>query len=87
MTNVPDVITRYYDAAAACDLETLIGCFTTDAHVRDDGHDYHGVGAIRTWRNGLASKFTYTTQIIGTEAIGDDSTWFPPTSRGTSPAE
>ena len=71
MINVPEVITRYYDAAAAGDLETLIGCFTTDAHVQDDGHDYHGVAEIRSWRNGLASKFTYTTQIIGSETVGD----------------
>lgn len=65
------MITRYYDAAAAGDLDTLIGCFTADAHVRDEGRDYHGVAEIRGWRTGVASRFTYTTQIIGAEAVGD----------------
>jgi ketosteroid isomerase-like protein len=71
MTTIPDVISRYYAAAAARDADTLIGCFTTDAHVLDEGHDYHGVAQIRTWRESLASQFTYTTEITGAEQTGD----------------
>lgn len=71
MINVPDVIARYYDAAAAGDLDTLLGCFTVDAHVRDEDHDFDGVAEIRGWRNGLASKFTYTTQIIAVDLVED----------------
>lgn len=71
MTTIPDVISRYYDAAAAGDLDTLIDCFTTDAHVRDEGQDFHGVAEIRRWRESLASRFTYTTEITGTVATGD----------------
>ncbi len=71
MTNTPDVITRYYDASAAGDLEALIGCFTIDAHVRDEGHDFQGVAEIRSWRANLASRFTYTTEITGAEKTGD----------------
>lgn len=72
MATVPDVISRYYDAAAADDLESLLACFTDDAHVRDESHDFRGVAEIRGWRNGLASRFTYTTQITGTEVVADD---------------
>ena len=72
MATIPDVISRYYAAAAAQDhLDTLIGCFTADAHVLDEGHDYHGVAEVRTWRESLASQFTYTTEIIGAEQLGD----------------
>jgi ketosteroid isomerase-like protein len=71
MTTVPDVISRYYAAAAASDLDTLIGSFTADAHVRDEGHDYYGVAEIRTWRESVASQFTYTTEITGVEQTGD----------------
>lgn len=69
MATTPDVITRYYEAAG--DLETLLDCFAPDAHVRDEGHDYHGITEIRGWREGLASRFTYTTEITGAEATGD----------------
>ena len=71
MTTVPDVISRYYDAAAAGDLDALINCFTTDAHVRDEGRDYHGVDEIRGWREGVASRYTYTTEITGVVPTGD----------------
>jgi hypothetical protein len=71
MTTVPDVISRYYAAAAANDLDTLIGCFTADAHVLDEGRDYHGVSEIRTWRESVASQFSYTTEITGTKQTGD----------------
>lgn len=71
MATIPDVISRYYAAAASRDLDTLIGCFTTDAHVLDEGHDYHGVAEIRAWRESLASQFTYTTEINGAEQTGD----------------
>ena len=70
MATIPDVITRYYDASAAGDVDALIGCFTTDAVVRDEGHDYHGVAEIRSWRASLASRFTYTTEITGAEKTG-----------------
>ena len=71
MTTIPGVISRYYDAAAVGDLDTLIDCFTADAHVRDEGHDFHGVAEIRRWRESLASRFTYTTEITGAVATGD----------------
>ena len=71
MTTIPHVITRYYVAGAAGDLDTLIGCFAADAHVLDEGHDYHGVAEIRSWREGLASQFTYTTEITKADQTGE----------------
>ena len=71
MTTIPDVIARYYGASEAGDLDALIECFTSDAHVRDEGQDYRGVEEIRSWREGVASRFTYTLKITRTESIGD----------------
>ena len=71
VTTTPDVITRYYAASEAGDIDALIGCFTPHAHVLDEGHDYHGVVEIRSWRESLASRFTYTTEITGAEQSGD----------------
>lgn len=73
MTDLPDVITRYYDAAAAGDLDTLLACFAADAHVRDEGKDYVGSAAIRTWREGVANRFTYTTEITGSNRVDVDT--------------
>ena len=71
MTTTPGAITRYYAAAAAGDLDAVLACFTADAHVRDEGEDYHGIAEIRRWREGVASRFTYTTEITGTQQEGE----------------
>ena len=71
MDTIPDVITRYYAAAAAGDIDALVSCFATDAHVHDDGRDYRGVAEIRAWRESLASQFTYTTEITGVDQSSD----------------
>ena len=71
MTSLPDVISRYYTCAAAGDVDALLSCFTADARVRDEGRDYHGLDAIRGWRESVATRFTYTTEITGVEQMGD----------------
>lgn len=71
MTLLPDVISRYYDSATSGDIDTLVGCFTADAHVRDEERDYVGSAAIRTWREGVATRFTYTTEITGVDPLDE----------------
>jgi ketosteroid isomerase-like protein len=71
MSATPDVISRYYAAATDGDLDTVIGCFTVDAHVLDEGSDHNGVDEIRRWREDVATKYTYTTLITGVETSGD----------------
>ena len=72
MTTTPDVIARYYAAAANGDLDALLDCFTPEAHVLDEGQDYQGITEIRAWREGVASRYTYTTEITGTRRASDD---------------
>lgn len=74
MTTLPDVISRYYAASSSGDVEALLACFSPDAHVRDEGRDYFGSDAIRGWRAGVATRYTYTTEITDTEQIDDDTT-------------
>lgn len=71
MTTVPDVIDRYYKASASGDLDTLLACFQPDAHVRDESHDYEGIAEIRGWRESVASRFTYTSEITRVEPASD----------------
>ena len=72
MTATPEVIRRYYAAAASGELDELLSCFAADAHVLDEEQHFQGVPEIRRWREGLASRFTYTTEITATRRIGDD---------------
>ncbi len=73
MTTLPDVIGRYYACAAADDLDALLRCFSADAHVRDESHDYHGLDEIRGWRESVATRFSYTTEITSVEEVGDNT--------------
>lgn len=70
MTEIPDVVSRYYSAAASGRLDDVLACFTNDAHVRDEQRDYHGLEEIRSWREGVAARFTYTTEITGVQVVG-----------------
>ena len=54
--------------------------------VVDEGEDRHGTAEIRAWQTGAASKYTYTTEITSTQALGPERYLPPATSRGTSPA-
>jgi hypothetical protein len=71
VSTLPDVISRYYTAVASGELDTVLGCFAVEAHVHDEDRDYHGLDAIRGWREGVATRFTYTTEITGVEQIDD----------------
>jgi hypothetical protein len=70
ITTAPDVIARYLRVAAGGDLDTLIGCFTDDAEVVDEGRTYRGHDEIRDWRETVTSKYTYTVEVVQSEAVG-----------------
>jgi hypothetical protein len=70
MTPLPDTISRYYEAAAANDVDAVVECFTATAHVHDEDRDHHGRTGIRAWRESVATRFTYTTEITDVEQLG-----------------
>jgi hypothetical protein len=68
----PEVVTRYFEADARRDLETILSLFADDAVVADEGHEWRGRAEIRDWRLGPASKYEYTTTIASIALIDDD---------------
>jgi ketosteroid isomerase-like protein len=70
MATMPESVSRYLDLAAERDVATLLGCFTGDAVVHDEGQTFHGHDEIRRWRETVTSRFTYTVTVLGSEESG-----------------
>ena len=71
-TPVPDVVTRYFEADDRRDVDAIVALFTDNAVVLDEGQTYCGTTEIRSWREGPASQYQYTTEVIDTKRTGDD---------------
>jgi ketosteroid isomerase-like protein len=71
-TNLPDVISRYFERDTDRDIDSIVSLFAEDATVIDEGEERHGTAEIRAWQTGAASKYTYTTEITSTEVRGPD---------------
>jgi ketosteroid isomerase-like protein len=67
------VITRYFEADARRDIEAIVALFSDEAVVVDEGQTYLGTGQIRGWREGVASKYQYTTQVLDTKRLDEES--------------
>jgi ketosteroid isomerase-like protein len=70
--NLPEVISRYFERDADRDIDSIVSLFVDDATVIDEGEERHGTAEIRAWQTGAASKYAYTTEITGAEALGPD---------------
>ncbi len=71
-TSTPAIVDRYLTAAEQGDFTALADCFTEDGTVIDEGHTYQGRAAIVGWRESVASQWTYTTTVTGSESISVD---------------
>jgi uncharacterized protein (TIGR02246 family) len=69
---VPNVISRYFDVTAERDTDAIVALFANDATVVDEGTERRGRDQIRAWRNGPATAYTYTTELLRTETIDPD---------------
>jgi SnoaL-like domain len=58
---LPKPIAIYF-AAEKADPETFTRCFAEDAVVKDEGHTYIGVAAIKRWRTEAQAKYVYTSE-------------------------
>jgi hypothetical protein len=56
-TVLPAAVARYLDAANRFDAVTAADCFTADASVHDENHDYTGRDAIRAWVAETSRKY------------------------------
>src|SRR3954454_25294741 len=64
------MISRYFERDADRDIDSIVSLFAEDGTVTDEGEERHGTAEIRAWQTGAASKYTYTTEITGSEALG-----------------
>ena|SRR5947209_1546092 len=67
------VVTRYFEADARRDIDAIVALFTNEAVVVDEGQTYHGTAEIRSWQEGAASKYQYSTEVSGTQPLGEES--------------
>ena len=68
--DAPDVVRRYFAEDAERNIDVILGLFSPDAVVVDEGETRRGTAEIRAWQVGPASKYTYTTELLGSEALG-----------------
>src|ERR1700760_564296 len=66
------VIRRYFLLDAEREIDSIVGLFTDDATVVDEGETRHGTMEIRAWQTGPASKYTYTTDVLAADALTAD---------------
>jgi hypothetical protein len=67
--SMPPVVDRYFLLDADRDVEAIVALFTDDATVIDEGQTRRGTAAIRDWQIGDASRYEYTTEILGSEEL------------------
>jgi SnoaL-like domain len=59
---IPASVDNYLAADKDSDLDKLSQCFTKDARVHDDDHEYEGLEAIRSWKVQSNAKYRYVVE-------------------------
>jgi len=68
---IPDVITRYFAAQSARDLDAIVGLFADDGVLIDEGQIRRGTEQIRDWRDNVAAVCEYTTEVRGVDRVAE----------------
>jgi hypothetical protein len=68
---LPAPVANYLAADTAKDPDLVARCFTQDALVHDEGHDYRGIDAIKTWKQASSSKYEYVVEPLDTTVVND----------------
>ncbi len=64
--NLPKPIAAYFTADLG-DSTAVAQCFTDNAVVKDEGHTYNGLSAIKQWKSASSKKYTYTSEPFASE--------------------
>jgi ketosteroid isomerase-like protein len=64
MKDIPEVVSAYFDANQANDVDALNQIFSDSAIVEDDGSLYRGIVEIRTWWLAMKEKYQYFLELI-----------------------
>ena len=67
---LPKPVTNYLAAVEAKDTDKLALCFADDALVRDEGRDYRGLDAIRSWKKETHTKYQYRMEPLDASVSG-----------------
>ena len=64
--NLPKPVDAYFSADRA-DIEAVAQCFVENAVVKDEGHTYQGLNAIKQWKTDTSKKYIYTSEPFACE--------------------
>jgi hypothetical protein len=64
--NLPKPVDAYF-AADRGDSEAFAQCFAENAVVKDEGHTYQGLSAIKQWKAETSKKYIYTSEPFACE--------------------
>ena len=68
---LPNILSRYYAAQNAHDVDAMVACFAPDAVVHDEGEDIVGTDAIRAWKQRTSAKYRVTAEPLESHVEGD----------------
>jgi ketosteroid isomerase-like protein len=68
---LPDVIRSYLAAHATRDTDAALRTFGPDAVVTDEGRTFRGTDEVRSFLSDAGAEFEYTTELVGSERLGD----------------
>lgn len=63
---LPDPIAAYF-AADPLGADAIARCCTTQAVVKDEGHTYAGLAAIKAWKAAASAAYTYKSEPFALE--------------------
>lgn len=64
MKDIPEVVSAYFDANQANDVDALNQIFSDSAIVEDENSLYRGIVEIRTWWLAMKEKYQYFLELI-----------------------
>ena len=68
--SLPTIISEYLAASDGGNVDAIVMCFTEDAVVLDEDHQWRGHAGIRQWRERVATAYEYTVEVLGADALG-----------------
>jgi hypothetical protein len=63
---LPKPVAAYF-AADSANSEAVSRCFAENAVVKDEGHTYRGLVAIKNWKEEASAKYQYTCDLLACE--------------------
>ncbi len=69
--DLPSTLQRYFDAQNRHDIDAMVACFAPDAVLLDEGRDFIGTEAIRSWMEETSGKYRIEIRPLETSREGD----------------